>query len=113
MKKQDICDESVNVADKLKYDCFKTKLWNLFENTIGAGILKTLEGALHVVESADRAWDRFEHKVRLLEIGMTEEEYEKFCRECDAETKNATKSNVPANSEDAAVDAECRKVAHV
>ena len=78
MKKRDACDSSVDVTGEHKRDCFKTKLWNLFENTIGAEILKMLEGALHVVESADRAWDRFEHKVRLLEIGMTEEEIDKY-----------------------------------
>lgn len=88
---RDVYDGFVNASADFKQGLFKKKtgeeLWDIFENTIGNGILKTLEGALHVVESANEAWDKFEHKVNLFEMGMSEKEYEQFCRECDAEAE--------------------------
>lgn len=95
---RNVFEGCINASAGFKQGRFKKKtgeeLWDIFENTIGNGILKTLEGALHVVESANEAWDKFEHKVNLLEMGMTEEEYEEFCRECDAEAESGEKAHV-------------------
>lgn len=89
-----VCEGVMDASEGLKQGRFKKKtgdeLWNIFENTIGAGILGALEGALHVVESANEAMDVLEYKTRLLESGLSEEKYEKLvANETDAENLNA------------------------
>lgn len=89
-----VCDGVMDASEGLKQGRFKKKtggeLWDIFENTIGAGILGALEGALHVVESANEAMDVLEHKTRLLESGLSEEEYEKLgTDETDVENLDA------------------------
>lgn len=89
-----VCEGVMDASEGLKQGRFKKKtgeeLWNIFENTIGAGILGALEGALHVVESANEAMDVLDHKTRLLESGMSEDEYEKLAAdETDSENLNA------------------------
>lgn len=94
-----VCDGVMDASEGLKQGRFKKKtggeLWDIFENTIGAGMLGALEGALHVVESANEAMDVLEHKALLLESGLSEEEYEKLGDDAaDAENVDAMPSFV-------------------